>query len=474
MSANRTVSSDGTVSTDSKGPANTSSPDPQAISYTPAYRRYVLVILTVVYAFNFIDRQILVILQESIKADMGLSDTQLGLLTGFAFAIFYVSVGIPIARWADAGNRRNIVALAITVWSGMTALSGMTQNFFQLLLARIGVGVGEAGGSPPAHSMISDYYPAEQRGTALSFYSTGVYIGILLGFLIGGWINHTFGWRWAFFVVGVPGILIALLVRFTIREPVRGQSDPVDPRIVQAGSKPRASFKHTMATLWQLRSFRFYSVAAGLAAFTSYGLGNFMPSFLIRTHGFDSLQVGTSLALITGIGGAAGTFLGGYFADRLGKRDMRWYLWIAAIPALICLPMNFLALTHDQSNWALAFLFLATMTGAFYLGPTIAITHTLLPPMMRAMGSAVLFFILNLIGLGMGPLFVGMLSDFLAPSLGSESLRYAMIFTSFVGLIAAIAAFIGAAKLPQDLKRQQQHNDMERSSAAEAALPESV
>ncbi|MDB9948865.1 MFS transporter, partial [Porticoccaceae bacterium] len=206
------------------------------------YRRYVLVLLTLVYALNFIDRQILVILQESIKVDMDLSDSQLGLLTGFAFAIFYVSVGIPIARWADVGNRRNIVSLAIAVWSGMTALSGFTQNFWQLLMARIGVGVGEAGGSPPSHSMISDYYPVEQRGSALSFYSTGVYLGILFGFLIGGWINSEFGWRTAFFVVGVPGFLVALLVRFTIREPVRGG---LEGRALEAP----ATFGETLRTL---------------------------------------------------------------------------------------------------------------------------------------------------------------------------------------------------------------------------------
>ena len=280
------------------------------------YRRYVLVLLTLVYALNFIDRQILVILQESIKVDMDLSDSQLGLLTGFAFAIFYVSVGIPIARWADVGNRRNIVSLAVAVWSGMTALSGFTQNFWQLLMARIGVGVGEAGGSPPSHSMISDYYPVEQRGSALSFYSTGVYLGILFGFLIGGWINSEFGWRMAFFVVGVPGFLVALLVRLTIREPVRGG---LEGRALEAP----ATFGETLRTLKGFGSFKLFAVAAGLNAFSSYGIGNFTPSFLIRSHGFTSLEVGTSLALITGIGGALGTYMGGVLADRYGTNDKR-------------------------------------------------------------------------------------------------------------------------------------------------------
>ena len=197
-------------------------PSPQE-DYSPRYKHFVLVMLTIVYAFNFIDRQILVILQEPIKADMGLSDAQLGLLSGFSFAIIYVTAGIPIAYWADRGNRRNIVSLALAVWSGMTAISGLVQNYTQLLLARIGVGLGEAGGSPPAHSMISDYYAPENRGTALSFYSSGIYIGIMFGFLFGGAIADAFGWRTAFFVVGIPGVIFAVLLRFTVKEPQRGR-----------------------------------------------------------------------------------------------------------------------------------------------------------------------------------------------------------------------------------------------------------
>ena len=416
-----------------------------AAPVSTAYRRYVLVLLTLVYALNFIDRQILVILQESIKVDMDLSDSQLGLLTGFAFAIFYVSVGIPIARWADVGNRRNIVSLAIAVWSGMTALSGFTQNFWQLLMARIGVGVGEAGGSPPSHSMISDYYPVEQRGSALSFYSTGVYLGILFGFLIGGWINSEFGWRTAFFVVGVPGFLVALLVRFTIREPVRGG---LEGRALEAP----ATFGETLRTLKSFGSFKLFAIAAGLNAFSSYGIGNFTPSFLIRSHGFSSLEVGTSLALITGIGGALGTYMGGVLADRYGAKDKRWYLWISGIPAACSVPLMFTAVFIGDPRLALGFLFFATMLGAFYLGPTIAISHTLVSPSMRAMASAILFFILNLIGLGLGPLVVGMLSDFLTPSYGSEALRYALGIVSFVNLISAAFFFLAARKLLADLK----------------------
>lgn len=411
------------------------------------YRRYVLFLLTIVYALNFIDRQILVVLQESIKIDMGLSDAQLGLLTGFAFAIFYVSVGIPIARWADSGNRKNIVAGAVAIWSGMTAISGLTQNYFQLLLARIGVGIGEAGGSPPSHSILSDYYPAKERGRAMAIYSMGVYIGILVGYGIGGWVNQHYGWRIAFFAVGIPGLLIALLVKFTIREPIRGLADGNT-------KKESPTFKQTLNRLWQLHSFRFFTVAAGLTAFVSYGVGNFLPSFLVRTHGFTPVEVGTSLMLTSGVGGALGTFMGGYFADKFGASDMRWYLWVPAIPAIFGPPLIMASMFVVDSNTALALLFVSTVLGALYLGPVIALTHTLVTPGMRAMASAILFFILNLIGLGLGPLTVGLISDGLAPSLGSDSLRYAIATVSLVGLLSMICFYLAARKLPQDISRQ--------------------
>ncbi|RRJ83995.1 spinster family MFS transporter [Aestuariirhabdus litorea] len=421
-------------------------PQPPLVPPSSGYRRYVLILLTFVYALNFIDRQILVILQESIKQDMDLSDSQLGLLTGFAFAIFYVSVGIPIARWADVGNRRNIVSIALALWSGMTALSGLTQNYLQLLLARIGVGVGEAGGSPPAHSIISDYYPPAQRGRALSFYSMGVYVGILLGFLVGGWINQHYGWRIAFFAVGLPGILVALLVRFSVREPHRGASDGLT-------QQDPVSLSVTLGTLWKLRSFRYFSLAAGLTAFTSYGAGNFLPSFLIRSHGLSVMEVGVSLSLIVGVGGAIGTYLGGFIADRLGQQEPRWYLWVSAIMCLLGVPLTIVACFAGNSSLVLGLLFFSTLFGACYLGPTIAITHSLVSPGMRAIASAVLFFILNLVGLGLGPLAVGVISDLLAPSLGSDSLRYAIAIAMGAGVLASAGFAIAAARLPEDLKR---------------------
>ena len=265
--------------TDQKISANTPPVDPLNNPYSSTgTRNYVLVLLTLVYTFNFIDRQLLSILQESIKVELLLSDSQLGLLTGFAFALFYVSAGVPIARFADRSNRRNIVAASIGLWSFMTAISGFVQNYAQLLAARVGVGVGEAGGSPPSHSIVSDIFPPERRASALSFYSTGVNLGILFGFLFGGWLNEFFGWRIAFMVVGIPGIVLALIVRATIHEPVRGLIEN------KTASKEQVPFKEVVTVLWQRKTFRHLAFASGLNAFAGYGTANWLASFFIRSH----------------------------------------------------------------------------------------------------------------------------------------------------------------------------------------------
>lgn len=421
--------------------------------YSAGYKRFVLVMLTIVYAFNFIDRQILVILQEPIKADMGLSDAQLGLLSGFSFALIYVCAGIPIAYWADRGNRRNIVSLALAVWSGMTALSGFVQNYGQLLAARIGVGLGEAGGSPPAHSMISDYFPPEQRGRALSFYSMGIYVGILFGFAFGGMIAEVFGWRMAFLVVGIPGVLFAVVLRFTVQEPIRGRWDTA----AETAHKP--SFGETMAVLKQLPSFWFIAFGCALMAFVGYGVGNFFPSFLIRNHGLSIAQVGMVLALVSGIGGATGTYLGGYLGDRLGARDPRWYLWVPMYGGLIAFGPYLYVLLTDNTTHLLIILIFTNILTALYLGPCIAMSHALVPPSMRALTSAILFFVLNMIGLGLGPFLTGLTSDLLAPRFGDQSLRYAMVLASMTGLVAIALFFVGARKLPADLARRKSDRD---------------
>jgi predicted MFS family arabinose efflux permease len=407
---------------------------------------YALGVLTVVYSFNFIDRQLLAILQEPIKAELSLSDGQLGLLTGFAFALFYVTAGIPIARWADHSNRRNIVALALTVWSGMTALSGLVQNYGQLLAARIGVGVGEAGGSPPSHSMISDIFPPQRRASALGFYSMGVNIGILFGFLLGGWLNEFFGWRVAFMVVGIPGILLAVLVRYTLAEPIRGLSD------AREVSGESTSFRQVSALLWSRRSFRHIALGAGLNAFASYSVSNWTASFMIRSHDMSTGELGTWLALIMGFGGAVGVFSGGLLADRLGARDKRWYVWLPALTGMIALPFTVSVYLVNSPYTAFLCMIVPAVLSNVYLGSAIATTHGLVGMRMRAMSSAILFLILNIIGLGAGPWTIGIVSDLLAPTFGTESLRYAMLYIIPVIGIWSISHFYLAGKnLREDL-----------------------
>ncbi|MEE4277591.1 MAG: MFS transporter [Halieaceae bacterium] len=384
---------------------------------------YALVLLTLVYTFNFVDRQLLAILQESIKAELALSDSQLGLLTGFAFAIFYVTAGIPIARWADRGNRRNIVALALFVWSGMTAVSGFVQNYAQLLLARIGVGVGEAGGSPPSHAIISDIFPPKRRATALGFYSMGVNIGILFGFLAGGWLNQFFGWRTAFLVVGIPGVILALLVRFTLREPLRGLHDGAQP----SNSDP-VSFGEVLSVLRSRRTFLHIALGSGLNAFCGYAVANWSASFLIRSYQMPTGELGTWLAAIIGLCGAIGVFFGGLIADRLAQKDQRWYAWVPCISGFIIVPFMASVYLVDSAYTALMLMIVPGLLFQTYLGNTIATTHAIVGPRMRATASAILFLILNIIGLGAGPWTVGVVSDLLAPTLGSESLRYAMLY----------------------------------------------
>ena len=414
--------------------------------FKPSYSYYALGVLTVAYVCNFVDRQILAILQESIKAELDLMDWQLGLLSGIAFALFYVSVGIPIARWADKGNRRNIVAIAIATWSFMTAISGLAQNYVHLLLARIGVAVGEAGGSPPAHSIISDLFPPHRRATALSIYSMGVYFGILCGFLIGGWVNDFYGWRMVFFVIGIPGILWALVVRFTLREPPRGHSENVG-KVMDA-----PPIGEVLRLLWSRKSFRHMSLASGLHSFVGYGLGHWIASYFIRTYELTTTgELATWLGLITGLAGGAGTFAGGYLADKCGRRDRRWYLWIPGLAALLAIPFFLLVYLLEAYHLALIVYIIPQFLAAMFIGPTIAMTHGVVSLRMRALASSILFFVLNLIGLGLGPLLTGILSDVLTPVFGQGGLKYASMMVVFIYLWGAFHFWRAAKTIEEDL-----------------------
>tara|TARA_B100000795_G_scaffold67347_2_gene46308 strand:+ start:16102 stop:17424 length:1323 start_codon:yes stop_codon:yes gene_type:complete len=424
----------------------------KAAAITPAYRSYALSLFLLVYIINFVDRQIFGILIEPIRLEIDLSDTQLGLLGGIAFAIFYTFAGIPIARWADVGVRKNIVALALVIWSVMTMFTSTAKGFGTLLIARVGVGIGEAGCSPPIHSLISDMYPEEERATALSTYALGIPIGAAIGTLVGGWIGEYFGWRMAFMVVGLPGIIVAIVVFFTVREPPRGHSEP-DHVQVQKDLVPLAD---TLRFLWSLRAFRHLSFAGALHAFVGYGVGLFIPAFFMRVHGFGLAETSTYLFLI-GLTGIIGTYLGGYLGDRMGKKDKRWYMGIPGIATIISVPFAVLFYTTGDPMLAIVLAIPGAILGPMYLGPTFAMTQTLVPPAMRSTASAILLFVLNLIGLGLGPVFAGFLSDTLRPGYGEESIRYSLLILAVAGNIwSALHYYLASRTLREDLVAKDQ------------------
>ena len=430
------------MSSDARRDAGT---DPYA---SAAYRYYALALLTAAYVLNFLDRQILAILQEPIKRELHLSDSQLGLLTGFSFALFYVLLGLPIARWADRGVRRNIISLAVGVWSAMTTLCGLAQSYVQLLLARVGVGVGEAGGSPPAYSMISDMFPQQDRATAYGVYGMGVNLGILAGLLTGGWVNEYFGWRVAFLAAGIPGVLLALVLRATLREPLRrgSQASPADrpPPVVDV-----------LRLLWARRTFRHMVCGTSLLSFAAYGMFNWLPPFLVRSHGLSSGAIGTWLALILGVGGAAATLAGGYLSDRLGRRDARWYSWVTSIAFAISVPSMIGAFLLSDSTLVLLCLIVPGSVAQICVPPLMAVTHNLVDNRMRALSSAIVLFILNALGLGLGPLFVGMLSDALLPAAGTDSLRQALLILVPLATLWGAGHFLFAARyIRSDLEQR--------------------
>ena len=420
---------------------------PENVMVNQSVRRYTLAVLVVVYTVNFIDRQILSILLESIKLDLGLSDQALGFLAGFAFAAFYAVMGIPIAMWADRGNRRNLIALALAVWSVMTALCGLAQNFTHLALARVGVGVGEAGCSPPAHSLIADYYEPQQRATAMGIYSLGIPFGIMFGLFAGGWINQEFGWRYAFFVVGIPGVLLALLVRFTLTEPVRGMSE----RRTEQTRQP--TFSQTIRFVISRPAFIHICIGGALAAFVGYGVASWFPSFLIRTHGMQTAEIGLWLGLIMGIPGGIGIFLGGYLADKFGAIDSRWYLWTSALASIVAIPFGAAAYLMPDPYWSLALFSIPILLSNFWQATSFAQVQSMVHLRMRGVASAIFLFIINIIGLGAGPWFVGFLSDLLAPEYGSESLRWSLMIVGSLGLWVAYHFYVAGKHLKSDIAR---------------------
>lgn len=420
------------------------------------YRWYVVWLLFLVYVLNFVDRQILIILMEPIRLEFGFSDGQLGLLGGLAFAVLYSTLGIPIARLADRSNRVNIISISIFVWSLATVLTGFARSFSQLLLARIAVGIGEAGCSPPAYSLLADYFRKEQRTTAFSIYSMGIYGGVFVGFLVGALVAEHYGWRAAFFVVGLPGVLLALVVKLTLREPPRGFSD---------GQTPRHELPPVRQVLGQLaakRTFRHLALAAALHAFVGYGVNGFHPSFLIRTHGFSVAEVGVVLSIVSAVSGVGGTWFGGWLSDRFTnlRRDVRWQLWVPGIATLINVPVALMAYSWPDRNGVVGLLFVSLVFGVMYLGPTFATLQRLVSARERALGSALLLLVINLVGLGLGPWLVGVLSDVmnhyylaggeLAAAAKAQGLRAALAIMVCINAWSFVHYMLAARTLERD------------------------
>ena len=415
--------------------------------------RLVLWLLLIVYIFNFIDRQIVNILAEPIARDLKLSDTQIGLMTGIAFALLYTVLGLPIARYSDrpSTNRIKLIAVSLTIWSAMTALCGFAQNFVQLLLARVGVGVGEAGCTPAAHSLIADIVPKERRASALAFYALGIPIGSLLGLLIGGQLADRLGWREAFMIVGLPGVLLAGVLMLVLREPRRGaamiaaRANATAPRVL--------SNREALTAILGSRAFVLLLAAGTAASFLGYGKITWTTIFFQRTHGMSPGEVGFWFGLWGGAAGIAGTFLGGWLADRYGRENRRHVLTAPAIGMALAAPLAFAAYLATDWRVALALLMLPTLLNSLYYGPCYSSVQGLVKLEARAMATAILLFCQNLIGLGLGPLFFGMLSDGIKPIAGEESVRWVLYGAAFMGLIPAYFFWRCSLRLNAELDR---------------------
>jgi len=413
-------------------------------------RRYILVMLMLVYVVNYIDRTVLNILLPAIKTEFQVSDAALGLLSGTVFALFYATLGIPIAWLADRTNRRNIIAFSMALFSAMTLLSGAALNFTQLLLARLGIGIGEAGTSPPVNSIISDLYEPTERAAALSFYAAGLNLGLLISSFGGGWVVEHFGWRTAFYCAGVPGLVLTLAILFTVPEPKRGLVE----RIADTGVAPPLG--ETLRHLWSQISFRFMAVGCALSAFGGYAGASFIPTFLGRNHHLTPSEIGLVLAGLFGVVGGLGTYFSGVLADHLGKRDVRWNMNILVIAIALAVPAFPLYLLSPSLTVTLIAGILPTMIGAAYIAPAYAMVQSLVPLRMRAQAAALLLFILNIIGFGLGPLLVGLLSDALKPTLGEDALRWALLSTVVTWMISAACYFRAGQLLPAELARARQ------------------
>ncbi len=413
--------------------------------FSIGYRRWMFTLLVAVYTCSFLDRVIVNTVGPAIIQELGLSDFEFGLLGGAAFALFYTVFGLPIARLAERFSRVNIIAICIALWSAMTALSGLAPNYAQLLLFRMGVGVGEGGSSPATHSLLSDHYAPSRRASALAIYSLGVPLGIMLGATGGGWIAQTFDWRTAFIVLGLPGLILALLVKITLREPARGRLEP-EPATAGAKAPP------LLAVIRQMLSQRsFPSLLSGfiLTNFAAAGVNTFAPTYLVRTFHLGLAETGMLYGLVTGVSGVIGMLVGGFGADAAGRHDARWYAWAPAIGSLVAMPVYMLAFTQGSALATAALFFVGGVMVSFYFAPTMAVVANLAEPRMRATAAALMFLFINIFGQGVGPTVMGAVSDFMGKQVLAPGTAFSLCPAAVdaPGFVAAACAAPSAAGL---------------------------
>src|SRR5882757_1397683 len=410
----------------------------------PARRYFVLGLLTIIYALNFLDRTIFNVLIEPIKKEFTLSDTTMGLLAGFGFVLFYSLVGIPIARVADRLNRRNIVAVAFAFWSAMTFLCGMATSVTTLALARIGVGIGESAGTPASQSIVADLFSKNERPRALGIYAIGTYLGVFLGYFIGGYVNQHYGWRMAFFTAGLPGIALAAVLWLTISEPKRGAMaenftpEPLGP---------------TIGFLASQKTFVIVLIGFCLTTFTNYATGAWIPPFLARVHHLSSAEIGTYAGTFKGLAGMAGTLVGGLVVARIGQRDDRWKLWAPAITSGLAGPVFAVCMLTQSFALMVTALALTSFLVGFHLGPIFAIAQTVAKPSMRALASAIVLLTATCFGQGIGPLAVGIINDALRGAYGADAVRYSLLSAAVTTTLGALLFVWAARWIRADIKR---------------------
>jgi MFS family permease len=408
---------------------------------------YALGMLTLIYSLNFLDRTVITILIDPIKRDYHLSDKMMGFISGFGFVIMYSILAAPVARWADRSNRRSIITWGLVLWSGMTALAGIARNALQLTLSRFGVGVGEAAGTAPSASMISDLFPGERRSSAMSIYQLGPVFGGFLGAFIGGWVNQYYGWHDAFLVAGIPGLLVALLFRFTVKEPVRGRSEPKKVSTIQQ------NLRETFRFMLSQRCYVLILIGFCFTTFTQFGFGTWTAPFLGRIHHLNTAQIGTYIGTVRAGAGLFGTLAGGYLSDWLGRKDVRWRMYVSAICSILAFPGVLLFVFAKSLFVCIVGFTIVSMMSPVHVGPIVAASHSVVKVGMRAFSTSVVYLISELIGLGLGPFLIGVFNDHYAHSFGVGVIRYSMSTAAITTLVGGLLFILGAQFLQRDMTR---------------------